>query len=56
MESFGDTPDSPASFAIGKPLVVDSMTPGGAWNDIDPTVRTEADGTTWMFWGNGSCF
>jgi arabinoxylan arabinofuranohydrolase len=51
-----DSPTGPFKDAIGKPLVVDSMTPGGGWNDIDPTVWTEADGTTWLFWGNGSCF
>ncbi len=51
-----DSPTGPFKDAIGKPLVVDSMTPGGGWNDIDPTVWTEADGSTWMFWGNGSCF
>ena len=51
-----DSPTGPFKDALGKPLVVDSMTPGGAWNDIDPTVWTEPDGNTWMFWGNGSCF
>jgi beta-xylosidase len=51
-----DSPTGPFRDAIGKPLVVDSMTPGRGWNDIDPTVWTEADGSTWMFWGNGTCY
>ena len=46
--------------AIGKPLIVDSMTPNTPpnfwWNDFDPTVFIDDDGTPWMAWGNGTCF
>ncbi|MDR0864685.1 MAG: family 43 glycosylhydrolase, partial [Candidatus Symbiothrix sp.] len=30
--------------------------PRGWWNDIDPTVFIDDDGTPWMCWGNGTCF
>jgi len=52
----GDSPTGPFKDALGKPLVVDSMTKGRSWDDIDPTMWTEEDGTTWLFWGNGSCY
>lgn len=55
--------DSPTGLfrdAIGKPLIVDSMTantpPHFWWNDFDPTVYIDDDGTPWMAWGNGTCF
>ena len=35
------------------------MTPNGPrgwWNDFDPTVMIDDDGTPWMCWGNGTCF
>ena len=35
------------------------MTDNGArgwWNDIDPTVLIDDDGTPWLCWGNGACF
>ena len=54
-----DRPEGPYVDAIGKPLIVDSMTdngPRGWWNDIDPTVMIDDDGTPWMSWGNGTCF
>lgn len=54
-----DSPAGPFVDAIGKPLVQDNMTDNGArgwWNDIDPTVLTDDDGTTWICWGNGTCF
>lgn len=54
-----DRPEGPYTDAIGKPLILDSMTDNGArgwWNDIDPTVMIEEDGTPWMSWGNGTCF
>ncbi|MBR5729900.1 MAG: family 43 glycosylhydrolase [Prevotella sp.] len=55
-----DTPTGPFKDAIGKPLIVDSMTPNahplGWWNDIDPTVFIDDDGTAWLSWGNGTCF
>ena len=54
-----DRPEGPYVDAIGKPLIVDSMTdngPRGWWNDFDPTVMIDDDGTPWMCWGNGTCF
>ena len=54
-----DSPTGPFTDAIGGPLITDKMTkngPLGWWNDIDPTVFIDADGTPWMAWGNGTCF
>ena len=54
-----DKIDGPYVDAIGRPLIVDSMTdngPRGWWNDFDPTVMIDDDGTPWMSWGNGTCF
>lgn len=54
-----DSPTGPFTDPIGKPLITDDMTPNGArgwWNDIDPTVLVDDDGTPWMCWGNGTCF
>ncbi len=55
-----DSPTGPFRDAIGEPLIVDSMTPNahplGWWNDFDPTVFIDDDGTPWLSWGNGTCF
>ena len=54
-----DSPTGPFVDPRGTPLVTDDMTPNGArgwWNDIDPTVFIDDDGTPWMSWGNGTCF
>ena len=54
-----DNPTGPYTDAIGKPLITDEMTPNGPrgwWNDIDPTVMIDDDGTPWLAWGNGTCF
>ncbi len=54
-----DNPLGPFTDAIGVPLITDNMTPNGPrgwWNDIDPTVFVDDDGTPWMSWGNGTCF
>jgi arabinoxylan arabinofuranohydrolase len=51
-----DSPNGPFVDALGKALVIDSDTPGRGWNDIDPTVLIDDDGTPWMSWGNGNCF
>ncbi len=54
-----DSPTGPFVDAIGKPLVHDRMTDNGArgwWNDIDPTVLVDDDGSAWLCWGNGTCF
>ena len=51
-----DSPTGPFKDPLGKALVIDSDTPGRGWNDIDPTVLIDDDGTAWLCWGNGSCF
>lgn len=54
-----DTPTGPFKDAIGKPLITDDMTdngPRGWWNDFDPTIMVDDDGTPWLCWGNGTCF
>lgn len=54
-----DSPTGPFTDAIGRPLVTDDMTdngPRGWWNDFDPTVMVDDDGTPWLCWGNGTCF
>lgn len=54
-----DSPTGPFTDAIGRPLVSDDMTSNGErgwWNDIDPTVLIDDDGTAWLCWGNGTCF
>lgn len=54
-----DSPTGPFVDAIGRPLIEDSMTDNGErgwWNDFDPTVMIDDDGTPWMSWGNGTCF
>lgn len=43
-----DSPTGPFIDAIGRPLVSDDMTSNGErgwWNDIDPTVLIDDDGT-----------
>ena len=53
-----DSPTGPFRDAIGKPLVSNATTPDGKrpWEDIDPTVWIDDDGTPWMSWGNGDCY
>ena len=55
-----DSPTGPFKDAIGKPLIVDDMTPNTPpllwWNDFDPTVLIDDDGSIWLSWGNGTCF
>ena len=52
--AIGDTPVGPF-VPHPKPLVVDSDTPDGrGWNDIDPTVLIDDDGTAWLAWGQTS--
>ena len=52
-----DTPIGPWKDAIGRPLIIDSETPSPyGWDDIDPTVFIDDDGTPWMFWGNPVCY
>jgi len=51
--AIGETPVGPFK-PHPKALVVDSDTPGGGWNDIDPTVLIDDDGTAWLAWGQNS--
>lgn len=53
-----DSPTGPFKDALGKALVTADMTPKGkiSWEDIDPTVFTDTDGTTYLFWGNTRCY
>jgi hypothetical protein len=51
-----DTPLGPFKDARGTALAHDATTPTPEdphdWDDIDPTVFTDDDGTTWLAWGN----
>ncbi|TLM77259.1 glycoside hydrolase family 43 protein [Microbulbifer harenosus] len=51
-----DSPLGPFKDARGSALVHDAITPTPEdphdWDDIDPTVFTDDDGTTWIAWGN----
>jgi beta-xylosidase len=53
-----DSPTGPFVDARGSALVHNQMTPQGphTWDDIDPTVFTEEDGTSWLIWGNANCY
>lgn len=53
-----DRPTGPFIDARGSALISNDMTPQGkhSWDDIDPTVFTDGDGTTWLMWGNGTCY
>ncbi|MET4897174.1 glycoside hydrolase family 43 protein [Sphingomonadaceae bacterium jetA1] len=49
-----DTPTGPFRDARGTPLVTNEMTKMGKTDDedIDPTVFTDNDGTSWLAWGH----
>jgi beta-xylosidase len=53
-----DSPTGPFADAKGSALITADMTPKGthSWEDIDPTVFTDDDGTTWIAWGNRECY
>lgn len=53
-----DRPTGPFVDAKGAALITNEMTPKGthSWEDIDPTVLTDDDGTTWIAWGNRQCY
>lgn len=53
-----DKPTGPFVDAKGSALITNQMTPKGthSWEDIDPTVMTDDDGTTWIAWGNRQCY
>ncbi|RZJ85536.1 MAG: hypothetical protein EOO64_00330 [Massilia sp.] len=48
-----DNPLGPFKDARGSALITDATTPAPyGWNDIDPTVFVDDDGTAWLAWGN----
>jgi len=50
-------PTGPFTDAIGKALITDDTTPSPySWNDIDPSVLIDDDGTAWLTWGNPICY
>lgn len=53
-----DKPTGPFVDAKGSALITNKMTPKGthSWEDIDPTVFTDEDGTTWIAWGNRQAY
>ncbi|KRG70687.1 glycoside hydrolase [Pseudoxanthomonas dokdonensis] len=53
-----DSPSGPFVDAKGAALITNEMTPKGthSWEDIDPTVFTDDDGSTWIAWGNRQCY
>ncbi|MBP2158110.1 MULTISPECIES: glycoside hydrolase family 43 protein [Asticcacaulis] len=53
-----DSPTGPFTDARGTALITNAMTPEAKhdWSDIDPTVFTDDDGTSWLMWGNEKCF
>lgn len=53
-----DSPVGPFRDAIGAALITNDMTTDIDidWDDIDPTVYIDDDGTPWLFWGNSKCY
>lgn len=53
-----DHPTGPFVDARGSALITNQMTPKGthSWEDIDPTVLTDDDGTSWIAWGNRQAY
>jgi hypothetical protein len=53
-----DSPTGPFKDARGSALITAGMTSNGGhgWEDIDPAVFTDTDGTSYLFWGNVNCF
>lgn len=48
-----DNPLGPFKDARGSALIHEQMTPSPyGWDDIDPTVLVDDDGTAWLAWGN----
>lgn len=52
-----DSPTGPFKDLLGKALITNDMTTQTKidWDDIDPTVYTDDDGKTYLFWGNSVC-
>ena len=52
-----DSPTGPFVDARGSALVTDDSTPSdNPWDDIDPTVFIDDDGTAWLAWGNPNLY
>jgi arabinoxylan arabinofuranohydrolase len=53
-----ERPTGPFVDAKGSALITNEMTPKGthSWEDIDPTVFRDDDGTRWIAWGNRQCY
>lgn len=52
-----DSPTGPFVDARGSALVRDDTTPSpNGWDDFDPTVLIDDDGTAWLAWGNPNCY
>ena len=52
-----DSPLGPFKDARGSAMITNDMTTDTkiSWDDIDPTVYTDDDGQTYLFWGNTKC-
>ncbi|WP_010663298.1 glycoside hydrolase family 43 protein [Marinilabilia salmonicolor] len=53
-----ESPTGPFKDAIGSALITNNMTTDIDidWDDIDPTVFIDHNGTPWLFWGNTKCY
>ncbi len=54
-----DSPVGPFKDARGSAIVTNNMTTqytGIGWDDIDPTVWIDTDGTAYLIWGNTQCY
>ena len=54
-----DSPVGPFKDARGSALVTNNMTTqytGIGWDDIDPTVWIDTDGSAYLIWGNTQCY
>jgi hypothetical protein len=53
-----DSPTGPFKDARGSAIVLNEMTPDAKvpWEDIDPAVFIDTDGSAWLTWGNGDCY
>ena len=52
-----DSPLGPFKDALGKALITNDMTiqVDISWDDIDPTIFIDDDGTPYLYWGNQVC-
>lgn len=52
-----DSPKGPWKDALGKALITNDMTTqtGIGWDDIDPAVFIDEDGSAYIYWGNTVC-